>query len=64
MKTVADRVELALDAALGMTFPASDPVAISIPEVLARPAAGQSDPDRGIHPATSPTLHDERRAAR
>jgi hypothetical protein len=64
MKTAADRVDLALDAALGMTFPASDPVAISIPEVLATPAAGESDPGRAIHPAMSPTLHDERSAAR
>jgi hypothetical protein len=53
MKTVADCVDLALDAALGMTFPASDPVAISIPEVLAKPAAGESDPGRAIHPAMS-----------
>jgi len=37
MKSVADGVDLALDAALGMTFPASDPIAISIPEVLATP---------------------------
>jgi hypothetical protein len=43
MKTVVDRVELALDAALAMTFPASDPVAISVPEALAKPAAGESD---------------------
>ena len=31
MKTLADHVEQALDDALSMTFPASDPVAVFIP---------------------------------
>jgi hypothetical protein len=64
MKTVPDRLDLALDAALGMTFPASDPVAISIPEALAKPAAGESDPGRAIDPAMSLAMHHDRRAAR
>lgn len=64
MKTVVARVDLALDAALGMTFPASDPVAISIPEVSGKAAASASDPDRAIDLGVSPTLHDDRSAAR
>lgn len=44
MKTVADRLDLALDAALGMTFPASDPIAISIPAGSPEPAAGEALP--------------------
>ena len=31
MKTIADHVERALDDALSMTFPASDPVAVFMP---------------------------------
>jgi hypothetical protein len=37
MRTIEDHVEEALDAALAMTFPASDPVAI----LLAEPDSGQ-----------------------
>ena len=32
MKTIADHAERALDDALSMTFPASDPVAVFIPD--------------------------------
>ena len=31
MVTAIDSIDAALDAALGMTFPASDPVALSMP---------------------------------
>lgn len=41
----SEHIDRALDAALGMTFPASDPVAISIHVVRQRPAAGRSEPD-------------------
>jgi hypothetical protein len=62
MKTVADRLDLALDAALGMTFPASDPVAISIPEVSAKPAAGESAPGPAVDPAACNASRPEGRA--
>lgn len=32
MQTVEDRIDIALDAALEMTFPASDPIAVYIAE--------------------------------
>ena len=32
MTTAIDSIDAALDAALGMTFPASDPVALSVPD--------------------------------
>ena len=35
MKTTSDRIEGALDDALGMTFPASDPVAVFMPVATA-----------------------------
>lgn len=39
MRGSTDGIERALDAALAMTFPASDPVAISVPSMLdSRPA--------------------------
>ena len=31
MKTIADHIERALDDALNMTFPASDPIAVFVP---------------------------------
>ena len=34
-----DSIDAALDAALGMTFPASDPVALSMPDDRVRRAA-------------------------
>jgi hypothetical protein len=34
MRESTDGIERALDAALAMTFPASDPVAISVPSML------------------------------
>jgi len=35
MKTFEDRMDRALDEALELTFPASDPVAVYIPELAA-----------------------------
>jgi hypothetical protein len=40
MKTIAEHVERALDEALQMTFPASDPVAVDVPQ----PALIQAGP--------------------
>jgi len=37
MKAIANRIDRALDDALGMTFPASDPIAVFVPAALARP---------------------------
>jgi hypothetical protein len=37
MKTVADPIEQALDDALDMTFPASDPIAVFVPTLLPAP---------------------------
>jgi hypothetical protein len=42
MKPIEDHMESALDAALAMTFPASDPVAI----LVAEPGCGQPDRDQ------------------
>lgn len=39
-----EHIDRALDAALGMTFPASDPVAISIHVVRQSAATGRADP--------------------
>jgi hypothetical protein len=40
MKTIAEHIERALDEALKMTFPASDPVAVDVPQ----PALIQAGP--------------------
>lgn len=37
MQTIADRINNALDAALEMTFPASDPIAVYIADSEAKP---------------------------
>jgi hypothetical protein len=42
---MADRIDRALDAALGMTFPARDPIALRTPE--ARVAPDASEPRAG-----------------
>lgn len=44
MKTIADHAERALDDALSMTFPASDPVAISIPDEPSRTPIERNPP--------------------
>lgn len=64
-----EHIDRALDAALGMTFPASDPVAISIHAVRQSAATGGSDPagkagrTRGRHDTTSEPPLDGARAA-
>ena len=45
MIAAIDSIDAALDAALGMTFPASDPVALSMPDAGDRRVAeGQAGP--------------------
>ena len=39
MIAAMDSIDAALDAALGMTFPASDPVALSMPDARVRGVA-------------------------
>ena len=39
MDTAADSIDAALDAALDMTFPASDPIAVFMPDSSERPVA-------------------------
>ena len=43
MRTAADKLDVALDAALNMTFPASDPISLFTSE----PGGGAVAPDRG-----------------
>ncbi len=45
MKTAADNIDAALDAALKMTFPASDPIAVFIPISSENPVAPRSQGD-------------------
>jgi hypothetical protein len=40
--SMADRIDRALDAALDMTFPASDPIAIRMPEARVASAPTES----------------------
>ena len=42
MENIQDRLTQALDQALEMTFPASDPIAITPPERLLRQHSGES----------------------
>lgn len=50
MTTAANNIDAALDAALVMTFPASDPIAVFMPDSSERPVAlgwQESEPDSG-----------------
>ena len=49
MKTIADHGEQALDDALNMTFPASDPVAVFVPD-----APAEMQPETHSPPASHP----------
>ncbi len=55
MKTSADHVERALDDALDMTFPASDPVAVFVPEVPVESGAHDERHDGGHDRDRRPT---------
>ena len=46
MKTDTDSIDAALDAALDMTFPASDPIAVFIPAASEHPIAAVSQSRR------------------
>jgi hypothetical protein len=55
MRTRSDRADRALDAALMMTFPASDPIAVSTPEAPVMPASSESEVDRATDLIAPPT---------
>jgi hypothetical protein len=46
MNATARQREELLDAALEMTFPASDPIAVAAPQAPARPAIAHAEPRR------------------
>lgn len=48
MQTLEDRIDKALDAALEMTFPASDPIAVYIAESPAEWATCRSPTSAGV----------------
>jgi hypothetical protein len=56
MLPIQDHLERALDAALGMTFPASDPVAIFVAEpVWTKRERDQLSTERRLGPANGPS---------
>ena len=55
MNAIADPLERALDAALAMTFPASDPVAVWMPEPSLASGAHSERADPGLDSSERPT---------
>ena len=64
MKTVADPFERALDDALDMTFPASDPIAVFVPTLLPAPRSNAPGFEREAQRVVEVSLRTTKRQSR